>query len=437
MSNALFSTSSRVARLLAAAAASMLAACGGGVSAPTSPVVDAASITILPDAAVMYSGLPTTFILSGGTGSYIVASSNQAILQVSGGVTGRSVTLIPNPVASDTVVTLTARDTGSATPVTATVTVKPGTVGNNVTITPTSTQSAACGAAVCSGGDAEVKVTISQGGVPLAARGVRFEAASGAFRIITSASGVQPEVTATSGTTTTDELGVARMRIRVQADANAQTALLQITDLATGAYQRTSFTIAPASNAPLDAQPTTIAFTGPDTASCASGIRADVIVFGGRPPYTISQPGTVAISPTTVITSGGSFSVVASGQCTAGSPVAVVDANGATVSINVTNVLGTATVTPPLIVAPADGIVLTSCTDRASVIVAGGLGTYSAASGSGYLGVDKDGSTVTVFRKPATTVPAGTTTGTVFVTDGQTVRTVTVNLIGAAAGTCP
>jgi hypothetical protein len=214
--------------------------------------------------------------------------------------------------------------------------------------------------------------------------------------------------------------------------------LLQITDMTSGAYQRTSFTIAPIANAALNAQPTTIAFTGPDTANCASGIRADVIVFGGHPPYVVSQPGTVTVSPTTVAASGGAFSVVATGQCTSGSPIAVVDAGGATVTVNVTNVLGTATVTQPLIVAPADGVTLNSCTDRASVIVAGGLGTYAASSGSSYLKVDKDGSTVTVFRPTTTTtVPAGTTTGTVFVTDGKTIIPVTVRLTGTAAGTCP
>ena len=41
-------------------------------------------------------------------------------------MTGRSVTLVPNPVTTDTTVTLTLRDTGSATPVSATVTVQPG-----------------------------------------------------------------------------------------------------------------------------------------------------------------------------------------------------------------------------------------------------------------------------------------------------------------------
>ncbi|HEX5628468.1 MAG TPA: hypothetical protein VFX72_02775, partial [Usitatibacteraceae bacterium] len=122
----LISPLARIAAALAAAAG--IASCGGGVSANPSPVVDDPAITILPGTAVLFSGMPTTFVLSGGTGSYIVASSNQAIVPFTGGVTGRSITIVPNPVTADTTVTLTVRDTGAATPVTATVTVRPGTV---------------------------------------------------------------------------------------------------------------------------------------------------------------------------------------------------------------------------------------------------------------------------------------------------------------------
>ena len=58
---------------------------GGGVSANPSPIVDSPDAHDPARAAVMYSGLPTTFVLSGGTGSYIVTSSNQAMLPVAAG----------------------------------------------------------------------------------------------------------------------------------------------------------------------------------------------------------------------------------------------------------------------------------------------------------------------------------------------------------------
>ncbi len=131
-------TATAVRAAAALAAALTLASCGGGgVSANPSPIVDSPTLTILPATADMDSGLPTTFVFSGGTGAYIIASSNQAVIPLGGGVTGRSVTVVPNPVTADTVVTLTLRDTGTAAPVSATVTVHPGTLNNDLTITPT------------------------------------------------------------------------------------------------------------------------------------------------------------------------------------------------------------------------------------------------------------------------------------------------------------
>lgn len=388
----------------------------------------------------MYSGLPTTFILSGGTGSYIVTSSNQAILPISGGVTGGSVTLVPNPVTADTPVTLTARDTGSAAPVTATVTVRPGTVNNTVTITPSATQSSACGAAICSGGDAEVRVTLSQGNIPLAARGVSFQVVSGDFRIIVSGFGVTPEVLAPSADTLTDEQGVARMRIRVLTEALAQTALIQVTDLGTGAFQRRSFTISQSGNATLAAIPNQISFTGPNNLSCASGLGADVVVFGGRPPYQITQPGSVAsVIPSVVTASGGRFTVTANGGCADNASIGIVDSVGATASVTVSNKLGTAEVIPALLVTPT-AVTLSSCTETAGVVVAGGTGQFSAASGSGALRTTVSGSNVSISRGSPSTAPGITSPQTlqVFVSDGRTSQAVTVTLQGqAATANCP
>ena len=220
-----------------------LTSCGSGAVSGSAPVNDPARITILPAIATAFSGLPTTFVISGGTGSYIVSSSNQSIIQVSGSLAGNTLTVIANPVLAETVVTLTVRDTGTTPTVAATVTVRPGTVSNNITITPSNTQAAACTPAICSGGDAVVSTTISQGGIPLAARGVRFEVVSGDFRFINTdpASGV--ETLSTSITVVSDETGKASARLRATAGAANQTALLQITDVGTSAFQRTSFVI--------------------------------------------------------------------------------------------------------------------------------------------------------------------------------------------------
>ena len=435
----------RLARLaLAFLAAVAVASCGSGAVSGPAPVVTPGPLSISPATATLFSDLPTDFFIRGGTGSYIVTSSNQSVIPISGpfsGTAGGVLTVVPNQVAADTNVTLTVSDTANTTPVTAALVVKPRTVSNVVTVTPSASQSAACGTAVCSGGDAEVSVRLAQAGIPLRNRTVRFDVISGDIRIITSAPGL-PETLNLSANTTTDDTGTARMRIRVLPEANSQTALLQVTDTSSGFTQRTAITIAPSSNAPLNAQPGAITFKGTAANTCANNIQADVIVFGGRPPYQVSQPGTFTVSPTVVATSGGRFTVRATGQCTAGSAIAVVDASGASVTVNAINNLSdvvapTPTPATAFSVSPTD-VRLTSCNDTASVTLAGGAGpgSYFAASGNNAISasVPGGGNTGVIRRNPGTTT---LTSVTVSFSDGQTSKPVTVNIdLPGAAGPC-
>ena len=433
--------------LMASLALVLLASCGSHSVGPP-PVDDPSRITILPDGVpgapvVMYSGLPTTFSITGGTGSYIVSSSNQAIVPVSGNLTGRSLTVIPNPVVTETTLTLTARDTGTTTPATVTLLVRPGTVNNAITITP---GSSACAPAICSGGDAVVSAVLSQGDIPLPARGVRFEVISGDFRFITSPAGA-PETTALSVTTITDETGTARARLRALNTAPNQTGILQVTDLGSGAFQRTTIFIAQTSAAESGyfAIPDSVTFTGPRVDQCASGgLSADVFVFGGTPPYTVSNPAPAAfvISPTVLTRSGASFRVTPTGVCVdPGLPIAVTDAVGRTISVTVANRPGTAPVPPPDFNVAPTSVTLNSCTSQASVVAAGGQGTYSAGANSSVLLVTTSGNLVTIARGPGDAGggggPASSVPLTVTITDGATIRTVAVTLTGVATGFCP
>jgi hypothetical protein len=418
----------------------VLNSCGGGAVGGPPPVNDPTRITLLPATVTAFSGLPTVFTVSGGTGAYIVSSSNQAIVPISGSINGSTFTVVPNPVVANTTVTLTVRDTGTTPAASATITVQPGTVNNNVTITPTSTQAAACSPAICSGGDALVSVTISQGGIPLAARGVRFDAVTGSFSFVTTVNGVD-SLTSTV-TVVTDETGKAIARIRIPANAANQSALIQITDLGTGTFVRTSFTIAQStgSSPGFSVLPSGVVFQGPNTTQCAGADNTAGALFtiiGGVPPYTvISGTSAFTVFPPTVSTSGGTFVAKPNGTCSPapGTTLIVTDSSGHTATATAQNIPGT-TAAPDLAVAP-DTVTLSSCTGSASVRVAGGVSsTYFASEGSDALNADVSGNTVTISRKNPSSAP-GAGPLSVGVSDGSTVATITVNLTGDATGAC-
>ena len=445
---------------MAVAVCVLVGSCGRGGVADNSSTGSTA-ISISPSNATLYSDLPTTFVLSGGNGSYVVTSSNQAVIGFTGVVTGRTLTVIPSAVSTDTAVTLTVTDTANHTPAAATLTVKPRTINNTVTVTPSASQSAECGTSVCSGGDAEVRVTLTQNGVPLTGRTVRFDVLSGDVRIITSPAGL-PETLGTSGTTTTDSSGTARMRVRVLADAPAQTALIQVTDLSTGFVQTAAISIAPSSNAPLTVRPTAIQFTGPNSTTCSSGVSADIVIIGGRPPYQITQPPGFNVSPLIVTNSGGRVTVTSTGQCArtgstsggtqipdAGQTISIVDNNGATAAVILHNDPAPSTVQPSPFIASPREVTLDTCNTVANIALAGGSGSYFAASGNNavFADVAHSGSSISgntqygvIYRRPGTPQPSTavpvSSPVTVTFTDGQSVQDVKVNLTGLGAGPC-
>ena len=438
-----FGVAGVLARCAALAAAAFVAACGSGaVSAPPQPVVlDPISIT--PGTATLYSETPTTFIITGGNGTYLITSSDQSALPVAGAFSGgNSITLVPNPVAADTPVTLTVRDTTSTTaPVTAALIVKPRTVSNVVSIVPSN---ADCGTAVCSAGDAEVSIKIAQNGLPLVNRTVRFEVVSGNFAIITSPPGL-PETTSLSGIAVTDAAGFARIRIRVAVDAPSQTALMQIVDVGSGSSQRVSFVIAQNTgpSAGFFVTPSGFTFQGVLVGQCASSsLSADFYVFGGTPPYTVSNsvPDAFSVFPTVLNSRGDHFTVTPrnAGICiaTPGSPITVRDSQGRTVSVQVASIEGTQQL-PALTVSPAS-IRLSSCTDSGSINVVGGKGppyTVSLASDSPLELRGNNGSTITIGRRrPSGPAPSSIPLS---VTDGRSTANFTVELEPGAQGTCP
>lgn len=427
------------AALILAALTVIAAGCSGAVN-PSPNVNDPLRITILPTNPVMYSGMPTTFSITGGSGSYIVVSDNQAVLPVSG-VSGHTLTVAANPVLVDTTVTLTVRDTGIIpVPVTATVTVKPGTVNNDITVTPSSTQSASCNPALCSGGDALASVTISQGGIPLAATAVQFDVISGDFRLITTLPGVTPERLELTARVVTDQTGKAQIRLRALALAPNQTALLQVTDLASGAFQRSAFAIAQftGSTPAFFAMPSSITFFGPSIGVCATSGAANVAIFGGSPPYTVvnssnafflQAAGSIPSTSGAVVVfaSGGVFNVSVAGQvCVTDAPVSITDSTGRTITITLNSKEGTTVAPPgPLQVVPAS-VTVGTCGGSASFVATGGKGTYFASSPDSRILVTVAGSTITVKRNAGDPPPDPALVNlTIAVTDGTSTVSVT------------
>jgi hypothetical protein len=412
----------------------VFASCSGNVSGPP-PTNDPSRITILPATAVLYSGLPTTFTITGGTGAYVVSSSNQAVIGASGPIERNTLTVIPANVLVDTDITLTVRDTGATPLATANLTVKPGTVNNDIQITPTATQGGNCAPAVCSGSDAIVSTTISQGGIPLPARGVRLQVVSGDFRFITSSPGF-PEVLETATTVVSDQAGHVLARIRALPGAANQTAVLQVTDLGTNAFQRATFTIAQAtgSSPGFFTVPDTIVFTGPNNITCATGVRADVSIFGGAPPYTIGNGGTAfSVSQNFVSASGGAFYIVANGTCSGTVLIPIVDSSGRTTNVTVSNVRGENAI-PDLVLSPSS-VTLSDCSSTASVTVAGGIPnafTVGSVSGAIIASPNPSARIITIQRSPNVVASTPLLVG---VSSGDKVATITVNLTGDALNT--
>lgn len=414
-------------------AAALLAACSAGVDpAPSTPAPG--TIVITPNTATAFAELPTSFVLSGGTAPYFVTSSNQAVVPVVGTVSGTSFTIIPAQVAADTPVTLTVRDSANSPEATASLSVRPRTVSNIVTVTPSAGQSPACGTSVCAGGDAEISTQLTLAGLPLVGRSVRFDVVSGEFRIIPDSSVNETE--ATAATTTTDATGTARIRIRVRNNATAQTGLLQITDLTSGFSQRVSVPIAPLVSLPLGAQPERIEFVGRTQNSCASNtdtpsVSADVIISGGRPPYQVTRPPNFLIDNDRLSASGGGFRVTPLGVCVTSQTIAIADSLGATTIVTLSNQPGLATSN---VVATPPTLTIDNCAQQAYVRVAGGTPPYYASVGADTLEVLPSPVSMNgdfqIRRRPNTS--ATTNNVQVGFTDGRTTATVQVTIAGVA-----
>lgn len=430
--------------------ACLLAACSAGVSSPPTtptPPGDPNRIEIQPGSAVAFSQTPTTFVITGGNGSYIVSSSNQGVVPISGLVQGNLLTIVPNFVTTETPVTLTVRDTGTATLASATLTVRPRTVSSTLVVTPSVDD---CAPAICAGHDATIEATLAENGAALAGRSVTFDVESGDLRFITGGT-AGAETLATTVNVTTDVNGKARVRVRALSTAPSQTAIVRVTDAVGGSFVRTGVLIKAGSATAPTTVPQTITVRGTSGGTCpTTSASVDVYVFGGVPPYTVSntQPNSVEIQGFVNFNqSGGFFRVRTLPGCFV-SQIVVSDSIGQRTIVEIQSLEGTtSTSTGNLVVAPQQ-VTLESCTSVANVTVAGGQGVAAyqdpVSSNADIVRATKapNSNVITIQRvrpSPATTL----TQTTVSISDGRSTAAVTVNLapgsaaIGSGQQACP
>ncbi len=133
--------------------------------------------------------------------------------------------------------------------------------------------------------------------------------------------------------------------------------------------------------------PDTVNITGPDTETCSSGVVTSFFIFGGTPPYTISNtfPQLLTISPTVVDSSGAGFNATTRGACLTPAIVGITDAAGHTKTVEITNDLGdaappTTTSSNPITVTPST--IPDPYLRRAHDQLVGGGGTISTTGGT-------------------------------------------------------
>ncbi len=380
--------------LFALAGVLALSACGGGSGAPNNPYAPGPTVpgplSVLPDTATAYSGVPMTLTVNGGTPPYRAFSSDSAILAVAQTVAGNSVLLLAGSVSVDTLVTVTVQDAALAS-ATSVVTVRAAPLlPALITVVPNG--DCTVGAeTLCSGGTGVASVVVTgPGGGGIAGRVVRFDVISGAYQLQSKNPATPLAATVNE---VTDATGKAAVGLVVNVGAPTQVASIRATDVNSGNQVTGQFLIQQVTDGSqiLSVIPTgLVTIDGPSPTECSSGVAVLYHIYGGTPPYQVAATfsGVVSLSGVPVTTNGGSFTATTNGACFVNMQYAISDATGRVIpggsSPLLTNQFGTGTTAPPtsttLTVSPAT-VAGGNCTGKTfSFVVVGGTAPYSVSA---------------------------------------------------------
>ena len=355
---------SKLSVAFVAAATLVLTSCGGGGA--TSSPNSAGELGLLPGSSSIYAGVPYKFTIVGGRKPYLVTSSEPTLIELNFTTDSNEFSFVarnpgvidvgldPNEVPRRTV-NIQVRDSNGATISNAYNVLQNFFTGYgegylNTCTAPTS----GTAPQACSGTDSIVTLLPVSNGALYGNREFQFDKVRGDYSFVVEDPSAIPQLVDRIRVRT-DQVGKAIVRLRVTNTAQTQLATFKVTDILSGVTTDIVFLIV--QQAPVDVVtvvPNTITFTGGLNTRCGSG-TADIFVFGGTPPYTITASAGLAISPTTLTSSGSSFAVtvpISIPPCASGLSVFVTDSHGSIGQVTVNTAAGTTTL-PPLTAVPS------------------------------------------------------------------------------------
>jgi hypothetical protein len=446
---ALRSVQSKLTIAFFASAALLLGSCGGGGAASQAESVGI--VEILPATGTIYAGVPTTINVIGGRKPYLVVSDQFTVLPINFTLTSNSFTIIannpgvtdigqgPGQVPSRTV-NVTVRDGAGSTAAAKYDVAQNFFTGYGESYTSTCPGTGTVAAQACSGQDSVVRLDPISQGTLYGNRVLQLDKIRGDFHFVQEPPGATPQIVDTIQVTT-DHEGIAFARIRVNVNAPTQIASYRLTDVATKTSIEILLVIT--QEAPIDQitlVPSSVTFSSGPASQCGSG-QAQVFVFDGAPPYTVTTTPPVLAAPQVVQNSGDSFVVampsgLTAAQCPQNPAVFVTDSRGQRAQLTVTTGAGS-TPAVAINVVPGSFGPLTCALNSESGAIVGGVGPLSAVSNHPRVSAIISGNIITVSRAPNgdLTPPAPyPATAIIAITDGATIFSLPVTGI---APTCP